>query len=266
MTFTALQRKVNQIMARFPSSGGYIPTTFVPTHHASGGWVPTVTTAPSTDFKGAPFDLALGEVYGMRMWKMDGYGRLRARNWDKAPPWKPGVNEAKCYATGGNVVDPTGRGRTALQLETSYETVASSGGLISAAPIYKITWDDGSTETTRNVEYSGNKHAVPDENCQCGFYAYSDSKHAETKPYKSEHVILGIVRGTGRTLIGTKGFRCEKAEIVALRRPKKPQQLAHLERVYPDVPLLESRSALLEFAPLTNTLPDPSSEDFWNLP
>lgn len=46
--------------------------------------------------------------------------------------------------------------------------------------------------------------------CGCGFWAYHEgSVWQETPAY-------GVIRGYGKTTIGTKGFRCEKAEIVAL--------------------------------------------------
>jgi len=98
------------------------------------------------------------------------------------------------------------------------------------------------------------------------------------QPYTTEkgvEVVLGIIKGTGKTLIGTKGFRCEKAEIVAFvdptrggseTEPWRVRQQRNLRSVYPDVPLLDSRAALLEFAPLTDTLPDRSSDEFWSLP
>lgn len=227
--------------------------SYITRRYGTGGYVygaATSTTPPQlpvkkdpAPFQGLPFDFAVGEVYGMRMWRMDQYGRLGARNWKGL--WKPGVNVAKCIQR---------------------ESVSVGAGSYSFA--------------TGEWRYSErNSHPAPFEGCSCGFYAYTDPHHAETQSFTNkntgEAVVLGIIKGTGRTLIGTQGFRCEKAEIVALRDPTRGgektepwrlRQLANLKRVYPDVPLLPSRAALLEFAPLTETLPDPTSDEFWDLP
>lgn len=53
-----------------------------------------------------------------------------------------------------------------------------------------------------------------DDSHQCGLWAYHNG---DTWGLKD---ITGIVRGYGRTTIGTKGFRSEKAEIVAFVRPE----------------------------------------------
>lgn len=269
-------------------------------------------STPVKDFSGVDFELAIGEVYGLRVWKMDDFGRLRAKNLDKAGPWRPGINIARCHAEGlSRVIDPTGAGRRAVEVRTEWDY--NAGGIIpayttstSAGSRVCVTWDDGTSDVfpPGKVVLNQVDHAVPDEGCACGFYAYSDPQHEETgarsghawpnpsasaiggwitptitfgssSPAPKTPSILGVVRGSGRTLIGTKGFRCEKAEIVALRDPTRggkktaewrQRQLANLERIYPDVPLLPSRSALLEFAPIQAALPDPSTDEFWSLP
>lgn len=194
-------------------------------------------------FHGLPFEFAVGEVYGLRMWHMDKYGRLRARNWDGAPPWRPGVNVARCVKRN--------------------------------APMTHSSWSFPVDYTWTVVDNPG--HEVPSDSCSCGFYAYTDDLHAEVKSHarNGEEPVLGIIKGTGRTLIGTQGFRSEKAEIVAFRDPTRggaktdawrTRQLVHLRCVYPEVPVLDNRAALLEFAPLTETMPAPTSDEFWRLP
>lgn len=51
------------------------------------------------------------------------------------------------------------------------------------------------------------------ERCECGFYAYF--KGQDNSFLKGESV-GGIIEGTGRTIIGTKGFRTENAKLLAL--------------------------------------------------
>lgn len=69
------------------------------------------------------------------------------------------------------------------------------------------------------------KHGAPLEpiphsldGCSCGFYAYFNSSSNE---YFSLSSVTGIIEGYGETNIGTKGFRCAKAKIVALYVPPK---------------------------------------------
>lgn len=216
----------------------------------------TAATEQPRDFDGATFDFAVGEVYGMRAWQTDDYGRLRACNLTGAgtgvAPWRPGINTARCYrlnpekASGGIVIGPGG--------------FFAAGGLVI-----------GGTPTATFVENT--EHAAPHEGCGCGFYAYTvPGQHLAVA--EGSGLVLGVIRGTGRTLIGAKGFRCEKAEIVALLDPaagERPPRWAvwqreQLQRNYPEVPLLPTSEALRQCAPIESTAPAPGSDEFWDLP
>lgn len=201
------------------------------------------TPAAAGDFDGTGFDFAMGEVYGIRVWRQDARGRLRARHIDGAPPWRPGINVAQCFSTAASSM-------TAF-ITAIYGSSANDVHQFAAA--------------TQPAE-------VPGERCRCGFYAFT----TETLESFETGGVIGVIRGTGRTLIGTKGFRSEKAEIVALLDPTRDGrhgwsdlaswQRTQLRRVYPDVPLLDTRQALLDFAPIDWSEPDPSHPDFWTLP
>lgn len=253
-----------------------------------GGWTAPIATTMSTitigpagtarpgDYAGRKFDLALGEVHGLRLWRIDEYGRLRARNWQKAPPWRPGVNTARCLSEsslGGiqQVVDPSGKNRKAKNVfvEASH----------TVAPRYTVAWDDGSTEEYTDLSFSNRPndlHPAPWEGCTCGFYAYTNPEESEVDEYRSHgEYVMGLIKGYGQTLIGSRGFRCEKAEIIALRDPTRggrktarwrQTQKDQLQRVYPGVLLIPSRSELLDFAELGPELPAPDTDEFWNLP
>ena len=56
--------------------------------------------------------------------------------------------------------------------------------------------------------------------CSCGFYAYYTPK---TGYAVNARCVSGIVKGYGRTVVGDKGFRASKMEIVAFVRPKHLQ-------------------------------------------
>lgn len=120
------------------------------------------------DFTGPP--LAMGQAYGIRVWRVDKWGRLTG--WTHKEVWTPGENVAKC-----------------LRAEAS------------ATGFY-----DGPTCTG----------VGPD--CSCGFWAYHDG----AADYGDESGVVGIIKGYGKTVVGERGFRCEKAEIVAVAFPKCP--------------------------------------------
>lgn len=48
----------------------------------------------------------------------------------------------------------------------------------------------------------------------CGIWAYHDGSVFE------QGAIVGVIHGYGRTTVGTKGFRCDKARIIALALPR----------------------------------------------
>ncbi|TFV90434.1 hypothetical protein [Blastococcus sp. CT_GayMR16] len=206
-----------------------------------------MTTPATRDFDGLDFDLAVGEVYGLRIWNMDEYGRLRARHVSFARPWRPGINTATCFA--GHY--KAGRGSGVF--------IGPNGGFSVVAP-----------PPPSEEEVPPPEHPAPAEHCKCGFYAYTIPSH----DVEDSAGVVGLVRGTGRTLIGSKGFRCEKAEIAALLDPGVTTgslggcrwMRDRLTALYPDVPLLGSRDALRDFAPITPTMPDPASDEFWSLP
>jgi hypothetical protein len=54
------------------------------------------------------------------------------------------------------------------------------------------------------------------QECTCGFYAYTDPKGRE---FESPHRFNGIIEGFGNCVIGPLGFRCSKMRILALVQP-----------------------------------------------
>ncbi len=55
-------------------------------------------------------------------------------------------------------------------------------------------------------------HSSPELDCTCGIYAH----YLPLESYERTHNVFGVVEASGRLLMGTKGFRAEKAKIVAL--------------------------------------------------
>lgn len=100
---------------------------------------------------------------------------------------------------------------------------------------------------------SGPLHRVPAEGCKCGFWAYNS--RGRVRPGAA--ALVGVIEGTGQTLVGTKGFRCENARIVAMLDPReralfKGKELyEQLHQRYPNVPLYPTIREMLRAHPLT---------------
>jgi hypothetical protein len=57
--------------------------------------------------------------------------------------------------------------------------------------------------------------------CTCGFYAYLRGCNDYLERAEGvQPLIGGVIRGWGRTVVGTRGFRTERAEILALYVPR----------------------------------------------
>lgn len=238
-------------------------------------------------FQGTTFEPEFGEIYGIRVWRMDNAGKLRARAISTAAPWEPGVNQASCYSHGGLIpanwlVDPSGRGRQAVTVESGVElhvpddrvAPAVAAGLVRLEKViagtrlvvrHRVVWDTGESsylEDDQLVFDVKPSHAPPHERCGCGFYAYLDPDDEQAAASIASYYVVGIIKGYGRTLIGTKGFRCEKAEIMAVLDPRAApsayfqgsdwvrEAYESLRTNYPDVVILPTRKELIEFAPL----------------
>lgn len=84
--------------------------------------------------------------------------------------------------------------------------------------MFPADWSNGSlTSECSRYELDKDKssaiHRSPDQNCTCGVYAH----YLPLESYeKKRNSIFGVVEASGKILMGTKGFRAEKARVVAL--------------------------------------------------
>jgi hypothetical protein len=102
--------------------------------------------------------------------------------------------------------------------------------------------------------------AVPEDTCSCGFWGYW-----EVPPRHSMGAmlpVLGVIEGTGKTLIGETGFRCAQAKIRALHLPDCGLGLdlhaaaeARIAQLYPQATLYRVLGAMTREYP-----PDPESQ------
>jgi hypothetical protein len=107
-------------------------------------------------------------------------------------------------------------------------------------------------------------HRAGIKGCSCGFYAYFDEDH---NPHHSKSNVLCVIEGYGLLTVGTRGFRAEKARLLALvvkPRHRSPRY-QHLQRNYPSLPVFASRTAALAEFPLTPPTPlsPDTDEKFW---
>lgn len=170
-----------------------------------------------TDYSG--IGLALGTVRGLRAWRIGHEGTLESVTYSHK--WTPGEN----------VVDtPCGCQPEALEGEG---------------------WEERS-ERAKPWRLDGHDFATS----KCGFYAYMTTK---ANYWYADMPVLGVVEGYGEVVIGKKGFRAKKARIVALCI--EPVDgiwnldefvVRRIRANYPDVPMFESRMAMLQEFPLSS--------------
>lgn len=84
--------------------------------------------------------------------------------------------------------------------------------------MFPADWTNGSltSECSRyalNKDKASVRHRSPDLECTCGVYAHYLPLESYEKP---RGCIFGVVEASGKILMGTKGFRAEKAKVVAL--------------------------------------------------
>lgn len=154
----------------------------------------------------------IGSLFGYRRFKVDSWNRIRP--WADIPYiWTPGENVAKCLKTA---------------MYSTYSLSFSSSSVPRSAP-----------------------HRAPHHECDCGFYArfvYDDDVIEET--WNLPTGVLGVIEAYGRAEVGTKGFRAEKAKIVALWLPGRKQHLAErLPELYPDVAIYKTKAELFDAHP-----------------
>lgn len=190
---------------------------------------------------------AAGVVRGVRAFDVDKFGRLLGVTFRQV--WTPGENRAECKRRyDGDIAQAMhAMTRAFFASPVAYYSVPAV-----PAPSSKPAMAD-------------EPHAMRD--CKHGFYAYYDGSN----DYKSPGRINAVVEGYGETVIGTRGFRCMKARIVALHFPKHiPEHLRRMvARNYPDVAVLESfKRMVAEFPPdpAGNEISPDSDPDFWTRP
>lgn len=236
------------------------------------------------EFGGIGF--APGSVRGTRSFSVDKLGRLTGVSYKQV--WTPGENTASCRKDD----DPWRAQLHQITRSLSYSipspyssagTVAIGHGSYPQPP--KRSWVDAVLgvpapeieKAVRDAEEEkaraeAERLAAEEErrkrdslaDCTHGFYGYYDGSN----DYYKAGYVMGVVEGYGETVIGTRGFRCMKARILAIRIPKHvPDRLrAMILRNYPDIPVFDTfKQMVAEFPPDdagVGITPD-SDPEFW---
>lgn len=71
------------------------------------------------------------------------------------------------------------------------------------------------------VRITGKKtdHPAGHPTCTCGIYAYHDWASLNLSGVPRERSVFGLVKAYGRVTVGSKGFRAQKADVLAFTRP-----------------------------------------------
>jgi hypothetical protein len=134
-------------------------------------------------------DTSVGTVRGVRWWSMDAGDTLVGAF---GGTWHEGENLATCRRDHGlTMVINTWAGPRSV-------SVSALGAIVQAAGVGQ------------------RRHPAPDPECTCGFYAFW---RPEPLPVYEQYPVIGVIEGYGRTVIGDRGFRCEKAKILGLHLP-----------------------------------------------
>jgi hypothetical protein len=134
--------------------------------------------------------------------------------------------------------------------------VGPDGGLY---PLYSDTaWVDGVNTAQCKLASAGTReridrgrHATPDPDCTCGYYAYASESGAAERPHA--RYVLAVVACWGKVIAGTRGIRAEQARVEALWMSAiVPRELAEsVAARYPSATLYAEKDAMLAEHPPT---------------
>lgn len=190
-----------------------------------------------------------GTIVGLRAFSTDSLGRLTGVVAKQV--WTPGENFAECrYAD----VHPYG--------VMTWPNMAGRGSW--AAGGYTFVIDEAPPPPPAEVKPP---HDVASLKCECGFYAYFDGSNEYEA--RATQAVVGIIEGYGHVVAGSRGFRAEKARIVALVASKAAslplrKSWERVEHNYSPVPVFRSAKKAVADFPLSQAIITPeSTDDFW---
>lgn len=207
-----------------------------------------------SEFSDRPF--VAGSLRGVRAFDVDALGRLVGVAHKQV--WRPGENAAECRK------ETATRGRYPIWSTLPWLT-SLRYEMVPADANKPVSLVHAGREAAKLARERSN-HRPGSLSCTCGFYAYFDT--AYDNPYDdSPGRIRALVDGYGVVTVGSRGFRAEKAKIVALiiSKGRRDHMTERVVANYAPVPVFTKRRDALEQFPLVGPPPltpelDP---DFW---
>lgn len=105
------------------------------------------------------------------------------------------------------------------------------------------------------------KHDPAVKDCHCGFYAFTNKNNTEHREYS---YVQGVIEAWGTLVLGTKGFRAQKARILVLVEPDDDiilnktviSRFNKVKRNLKNIPIVNSLEVALAEFPLSNLNPN----------
>lgn len=173
-------------------------------------------------------DFAAGSVFGARWWNLAVNEPFLQGVYAQ---WTPGVNTAECLVDETLMLGVAGGATVTLP-----RAAASDLRAVLGAAVAQLT----------------PSHTAPEHLCTCGFYGYwsptADDRGILPSTPMAAHV-FGVVEGFGRTLLGDRGFRCEKVRIVAAYvepRDEKWREWDDTWSTMPNIPTAEAAGEVIK--------------------
>lgn len=173
--------------------------------------------------------LYTGPFFGFRHFRVTRTGHLTGVTYREA--WKPGENVATCYRLGW----------ADASVVTDEDVAALSSFPAGATPAVHIGMYLGAVRSSLARKPMPCKGVALD--CECGFWSYHRRKDAAPAgspwsastftTFATADTVTGVVANYGRMTTGPKGFRAQKARIVALALPGQHQAVDEPYRRYP---------------------------------
>jgi hypothetical protein len=195
------------------------------------------------EFSGQQFEFAVGSLQGLRAWDVDEFGRLHGVTHREV--WRPGGNVSVCKQTVKTPCPRPSITRGSRPAEPEHGRKKKRRDTIDFEVRFTPSVPCGDPTCAGTYHYGPASHRF-DPACQCGFWAYDEAS------FTPQGEIVGVIDAYGKTTIGTKGFRAERASILALsRRDRNDKPLSRsltfrLASLYPEVQFFDSLDALIE--------------------
>lgn len=179
-----------------------------------------------SDFADRPF--VMGSVFGVRSFRVDTVLDVLLGP-VKPQPFASGENVAECLkpkvqSTGSFLPSSAQNLERARALYSQAMAMVPGGdpgghmhrmAMHQAKQLYHVDLDeiDKPKPPAPEPEIAEPVHRVGQMGCTCGYYAYMDGK---SNPHDSPDNVLAIIEGYGLVTVGNRGFRAEKARLVAM--------------------------------------------------